>query len=102
MHNLCYVAVNQIFGLPRTDETYEGCLADHNRRVAASAAGSPLAFGPSTAQGGESLATCIRPMHAGDNSRTLLTQAGDFDFDCTRNQSSYGVGDFWVLSQPCR
>lgn len=58
----------------------------------------PLA--QATAQGGESLTTCIRPMHAGDNSRTLLTQAGDFDFDCTRNQSSYGVGDFWVLSQP--
>ncbi|WP_257575765.1 sensor domain-containing diguanylate cyclase [Sphingomonas sanguinis] len=56
----------------------------------------PLA--EASAQAGQSLTTCIRPIRAGDDVRTLLTRAEGFD--CTSDQSSYGVGDFWVVSQP--
>ncbi|WP_322965689.1 sensor domain-containing diguanylate cyclase [Sphingomonas fuzhouensis] len=50
------------------------------------------------AQVGTSLTSCIRPIHPGDDPRTLLTHPQAFD--CTHDQSSYGVGDYWVLSQP--
>lgn len=50
------------------------------------------------AQVGQSLTTCIRPIRAGDDARTQLTRPRGFD--CTGDQSAYGVGDFWVLSQP--
>ncbi|MDK8184620.1 diguanylate cyclase [Sphingomonas zeae] len=50
------------------------------------------------AQAGEALATCIRPIRSGDDARALLARPQGFD--CTSDQSSYGVGDYWVLSQP--
>lgn len=50
------------------------------------------------AQRGEAVATCVRPIRAGDTVRALL--ARPHAFDCTPDQSTYGAGDFWALSQP--
>lgn len=50
------------------------------------------------AQVGVPLSTCIRPIRSGDDSRALLTRPQGFD--CASDQSSYGVGDYWVVSQP--
>ncbi|MET3436498.1 diguanylate cyclase [Sphingomonas sp. 1185] len=50
------------------------------------------------AQVGQPLTTCIRPIHPGDTPQAML--AAPQRFDCRSDQSSYGVGDYWVLSQP--
>ncbi|WP_336867120.1 diguanylate cyclase [Sphingomonas sanguinis] len=50
------------------------------------------------AQVGETVATCVRPIRAGDTVRAMLAQPQAFD--CTPDQSAYGAGDFWALSKP--
>ncbi|MET4895700.1 diguanylate cyclase [Sphingomonadaceae bacterium jetA1] len=55
-------------------------------------------FGTALAQAGLPVRTCIRPIQPGDNARAMF--AAVRGFDCSRDQSSYGEGDFWVLSQP--
>ncbi|MEJ8628859.1 GGDEF domain-containing protein [Sphingomonas sp. I4] len=50
------------------------------------------------AQAGEPLSTCIRRIQPGDDARIQLTRPRGFD--CTHDQSRYGVGDYWVVSEP--
>ncbi|WP_320453332.1 diguanylate cyclase [Sphingomonas sp. CFBP8993] len=50
------------------------------------------------AQAGEPLSTCIRRIQPGDDARIQLTRPRGFD--CTHDQSRYGVGDYWVMSEP--
>ncbi len=52
------------------------------------------------AQIGEAVATCIRPIQPGQTAPAMLAQPQGFD--CRDDQSAYGAGDFWVLSQPLR
>ncbi|WP_294235209.1 diguanylate cyclase [uncultured Sphingomonas sp.] len=55
-------------------------------------------FAEARAQIGQAVATCIKPIRSGDRAADLLKEPQRFD--CTSDQSSYGRGDFWVLSQP--
>ncbi len=47
---------------------------------------------------GASLATCVAPARDGDRPAGMFTAVARFD--CTRRQTSFGSGDFWVISQP--
>ena len=55
-------------------------------------------FASAHAQAGEAVATCIRPIEPGQTAAAMFGQPQGFD--CRDDQSSYGAGDFWVLSQP--
>lgn len=50
------------------------------------------------AAAGTPLAVCILPAEAGQSPAALF--AAPARFDCTRKQTDYDTGDFWVLSQP--
>ncbi|MGN6818363.1 MAG: sensor domain-containing diguanylate cyclase [Sphingomonas sp.] len=47
---------------------------------------------------GEPLAACVATVRTGDSPAVMF--ASPARFDCTRRQTSYGQGDFWVISQP--
>lgn len=57
-----------------------------------------LPLAPARADKGDVLRGCIRPMQSGDTPRALLLAPQRFD--CAHDQSDYGAGDFWVLSDP--
>ncbi|HVI99147.1 MAG TPA: diguanylate cyclase [Sphingomonas sp.] len=49
---------------------------------------------------GSPVATCVTRAAPGMTARTLFGEPTRFD--CTRRQTDWGAGDFWVLSQPIR
>lgn len=57
-----------------------------------------LPLAPAQAQKKDVLQGCIRPIQPGDTPRALF--AAPRHFDCRSDQSDYGAGDFWVLSDP--
>lgn len=57
-----------------------------------------LPLAPARADKGDVLRSCIRPIQPGDTPRALFLAPQRFD--CAHDQSDYGAGDFWVLSDP--
>ncbi len=57
-----------------------------------------LPLAPARADKGNVLRGCIRPIQPGDSPRALFLAPQSFD--CAHDQSDYGAGDFWVLSDP--
>ncbi|WP_440978298.1 diguanylate cyclase domain-containing protein [Sphingomonas pseudosanguinis] len=57
-----------------------------------------LPLAPARADKGDVLRGCIRPMQPGDTPHALFLAPQRFD--CAHDQSDYGAGDFWVLSDP--
>jgi len=47
---------------------------------------------------GARLTTCTAPIRSGDRPATMFATLGRFD--CTRRQTAFGQGDYWVISQP--
>ena len=57
-----------------------------------------LPLAPARADKGDVLRGCIRPIQPGDTPHALFLAPQRFD--CAHDQSDYGAGDFWVLSDP--
>jgi len=47
---------------------------------------------------GVPVTTCVAPVRAGDTALTMLH--ADARYDCARDQTAFGAGDFWVRSAP--
>lgn len=52
----------------------------------------------SAGQTGRPLTVCVLRAHAGDDPARLIRQPERFD--CTTKQTSFGPGDYWVISNP--
>ncbi|MBB3878256.1 diguanylate cyclase domain-containing protein [Sphingomonas pseudosanguinis] len=57
-----------------------------------------LPLAPARADKGDVLRGCIRPIQPGDTPHALFLAPQRFD--CAHDQSDYGAGDFWILSDP--